>query len=481
MAVRVTRQVVEVLSSPDLEQSASSTLSLSQDVQISGGKVRITRQVIEALVSETALEPSVTSVLSLTHNAEQKGTVQSASSVLFLAGQVQDNSKQFDVQNQLNLVQSAAHNFKLASVANVLTLSDLATHGQDKLESPISILALIQTVSQNQKPESVTNLLNLKQDIILVVNNDNIVSVESELSLTHNAQLGNFIFNRSVGHDILDQFNLFEITHSVVTGGTRSLAVSDLISFIQQVSLNKTLNLSLTSFLSLAQQLGRVFDESTSSVLSLLQIAERILTVSSILDLTQAVVVFNQRNVRETLVLNQVVAVVGEFARLASNNLNLVQTVGLRFGVIDTCQYDPQVGSGGISTVAPTFGTAILTLTYPFITPTTTLVLRNPNFGNTENLKFSRINRESRGGTLLIFRDPTWPKQEALSITIDLLDETQKDDLLIFFQDSLGKEIGLLDNENRQWKGIIINPDAEVTHLGVCNYSVTFEFEGEIQ
>jgi hypothetical protein len=67
-----------------------------------------------------------------------------------------------------------------------------------------------------------------------------------------------------------------------------------------------------------------------------------------------------------------------------------------------------------------------------------------------------------------------------LSLEVQHLKQTQVDDLLDFFLDSLGQEVGLLDHENRQWRGIILTPDAEVTYVGRENRSVQFDFEGEL-
>ena len=149
-----------------------------------------------------------------------------------------------------------------------------------------------------------------------------------------------------------------------------------------------------------------------------------------------------------------------------------------------TQQYMPFVGTGPHTdytpptTVAPTLGHAHLTLTYPFLSPAMTVVLRNPEFGNLDRLTFSRINRKTRGGTLVIFGDPRWPKVQTLQVRFTWLNTQQAADLLIFLRTSLGKEIGLLDYEDRQWRGIITTPDAEISNPNRDDYSVGFDFEG---
>lgn len=436
--------------------------------------VRVTRQTVEVLMAPSNLEPLVESTLNLTQEAKQKGVSQSAANILDLNQTVEDNTIDIDSENQLSLVQSAEHNLKFPSVSNILSLSDLAERGQELLESLSNILSFTQAVDQNLEFESVSNLLNFNQDIILVTNNDITVGLKNDLTLIDEAEVGNFVFNRSVETSNLEFF----LTQDVQLAGPKNISIENILNLIQAISLNKTLNLDLENFLSFAQEAGRIFDESTSSVLDLIGTGRRIVTTANILDLVHTVIVAKSTSPENNLELDQIAAFLAEFSRITNNSLSLNQTLGVRKSVISDCLYDPQ---GGFLDPAPVFGTATLTLTFPFNTPTTTLVLRNPNFGNTEAFEFSRINRESRGGTLLIFRDSKWPKQEILNVTIDALKEQQKQDLIDFANQSLGKEIGLLDNENRQWKGVIINPDIDITHLGQDNYSVSFQFVGEVQ
>ena len=151
-----------------------------------------------------------------------------------------------------------------------------------------------------------------------------------------------------------------------------------------------------------------------------------------------------------------------------------------------TRQYSPFVGfstdteTTPPTTVPATLGVGVLTLTYPFVSPTTTVVLRNPEFANKDSLTFNRVNRETRGGTLVIYADPNWPKIETLQVEIQCISTGQKADLAAFLVASLGQEIGLLDYENRQWKGIILDPDTAIACPERGDYTVSFEFEGEL-
>lgn len=106
------------------------------------------------------------------------------------------------------------------------------------------------------------------------------------------------------------------------------------------------------------------------------------------------------------------------------------------------------------------------------------IVLRNPELDDRDRLGQTRINRESRGGELQVYRDPSWPLVNTLQGTIVGLKKQDVDDLLSFFEDHLGEEISLNDWHGRYWRGIIINPDEPVVEDTRNRWTVAFEFEG---
>jgi hypothetical protein len=119
-------------------------------------------------------------------------------------------------------------------------------------------------------------------------------------------------------------------------------------------------------------------------------------------------------------------------------------------------------------------------LTYPYVGPTTTVEVRNPQFDDTRQIEFRRINRKTRGGTLKIFRDDIWPQSERLIYSFDNLLNAKKKEILEFLEVSIGKEIGLLDFRSQQWRGIIITPTTQIGREDRPGNSLTFEFEGTI-
>ena len=60
--------------------------------------------------------------------------------------------------------------------------------------------------------------------------------------------------------------------------------------------------------------------------------------------------------------------------------------------------------------VGPIEGIGACRFVYPVVSPTVSVTLRSPELGNKDRLQFNRISRETRGGTLIVFADPMWPK-----------------------------------------------------------------------
>ena len=145
------------------------------------------------------------------------------------------------------------------------------------------------------------------------------------------------------------------------------------------------------------------------------------------------------------------------------------------------CKYSPFVGSSS-DPDAPT---------PPSITPptlvrqnniqltydATVLTLRGPEYSDRDRLYFQRIKRETRGGTLIIYADPLWPKTQMLALDFVGLTETESQEVLDFIIMSLGKIISIRDWENQTYDGIIMNPDNSIVRNRIGNNSIALEIE----
>lgn len=175
----------------------------------------------------------------------------------------------------------------------------------------------------------------------------------------------------------------------------------------------------------------------------------------------------------------------------ASDTLTLGEAV-LWYNVLDDYLwvYHPFVGAGPDTNPdpppseleGPIPGITEFKLLYPSVGPfTDTLILRAPNLGNKDRLQMNRVSRETRGGTLIVYADPMWPKVQTLALNFSGLTWAEADGLHTFMDAHLGMEIGMLDWEHRFWKGILMKLDDPIVQDGPgCKYSVGFEFEGEM-
>jgi len=90
------------------------------------------------------------------------------------------------------------------------------------------------------------------------------------------------------------------------------------------------------------------------------------------------------------------------------------------------------------------------------------------------------VNRETRGGTLVIYANPIWPKVQTLAMSFSGLTAAEAAALLTFLKAHLGQQVGLVDYERRYWKGIILPVNNPVVQDGKASFSASFEFQGEL-
>ena len=155
-------------------------------------------------------------------------------------------------------------------------------------------------------------------------------------------------------------------------------------------------------------------------------------------------------------------------------------------------QYTPFVGPGStnsptpppVTLSGPVAGIGPCRFVYPVnlpASPTSSVELRSPEFGNKDRLQFNRISRETRGGTLIVFADPIWPKIETQVLTFTGLSQTQAFALQTFISTYLGLEVGFVDWEQRYWQGVITNTTEPVVQDGRgCMFTASLEFECQL-
>lgn len=110
----------------------------------------------------------------------------------------------------------------------------------------------------------------------------------------------------------------------------------------------------------------------------------------------------------------------------------------------------------------------------------TTVSIRAPQFGDRDRNAYTRVNRETRGGRLVVYSDPTWPQTRTMAVTIIGLTKVEVDEIQDLFYSHLGQLIGITDWEGYEWEGVVTDPEQPAVHDGKRGWTVTFQFEGAI-
>ncbi len=448
----------------NLAGNASNALALTQDVVITGDRTVVVNDAMALTDAATLprINVSAASDLSgLTDSASQSGITEASAS------------------SALSFAQSVTNGVIFVSVSDTMTLVHSPYAGQNISVSASNAIALTQTDTPGIYFASGSDALALIQAVFGDLQGSAIRALSDALGITDAAVGVVHDFGRQIAHTIT-------FIQSVAAGQPRSVNVTDILSLANIATQRQGVaNVSVADFLGLQQSAGQVFFASASSTLSLTQAAFRRFFASHVLGLTDTVLGKVTKPMTDDLGLTDLASRLLVVNRTFTDNLGLNSSVAAFIshnGIL--CQYAPFIGAGpgaAVPATMPTLGTAKLTLTHPFVSPTRTVVLRNPQFGNVDRLAFDRINRDTRGGTLIMFADPAWPKQQTMNITVMALTRQKKLDLLDFLSASVGQDIGLLDHENRLWKGIILTPDATINNDSRGGHTVTLEFEGALQ
>jgi hypothetical protein len=266
--------------------------------------------------------------------------------------------------------------------------------------------------------------------------------------------------------------------------------VFDIITFIQTARPSIIFE-SVSQFLTFNQEALNDFsiiNRTISDILFFNQLAQRVVAIEHI---TQALfigqhVTNKTDHIQQTLLFIE--TAIGDATQSASDVLI--------FTDITTFTADRPVSLSDILTFVTEASFYIedpdfIAIPLPALTPTTvtlsytplslSLILRAPEFDNIEKLEFTRINRRTRGHDLIIYRDPIWPKSETLILSFRALTQTTVTSLLSFMKQTIGKDITLIDHEDREWLGIITTPTNEVIQEGVgCRFNASFEFQGNL-
>ena len=118
-------------------------------------------------------------------------------------------------------------------------------------------------------------------------------------------------------------------------------------------------------------------------------------------------------------------------------------------------------------------GTPLLTLSRG----TDSITIKAPEFGNSSSLETKRIQAQTMGGTLVIYRDESWDKHEKFSLSIENLTKTEMSELKGFLRRNVGKTLTLIDHLKLTWQVKHTNPDADFVEGPNRRYGYKLELE----
>ena len=114
------------------------------------------------------------------------------------------------------------------------------------------------------------------------------------------------------------------------------------------------------------------------------------------------------------------------------------------------------------------------TLAYPAAAPTTTVVVRNPDFGNSiSDDNQIELSRDRKGG-LHAVRPSTWPTLRVQTFNLSNLTAVEKEAIRDLILESQGKEVKITDWEGTVTTGLLSLGEVSLIKEGrLCKYSVS--------
>lgn len=445
MALRVTRQHVEVLAPASDGELRVTRQHVEVLAPASDGKLRVTRQFVEVLAeTSAAFEEDVNSVMSM-NDAVGVG---------------------------LDLTRSLTSNMSLTQTLPT-QISASASSAMTLVHQAGRVLA-----------ESLTT------NMVLVDVANEFVAVGDFIGLSHNLALT----------DVAEVTGLSNLVDSAMTM-TQSVSVRGTMRYSFQHSMSLTGFMPyedkferLETELAFVQGAGYPYEENLTSTMNMVDEAYWSETPYSNMSLVQTLNAGKGKGPDSEMDLTQVVQSNGVWNRAITDAMDIGHT--LTYYLPDPCDdkaYTPFIGESSYpSNPTPPEDTLEyiprlpdgerFLMLYPAMGESTDIVeLRAPNLDNRDRQAFTRINRETRGGRLTVFADPTWPKVQTLVLSFSGLTKTEVDDTQQFMVDHIGKEVGIIDWEGTQWVGIITTPNERAVQDGRgCRWTLTFEFEGTV-
>lgn len=366
--------------------------------------------------------------------------------------------------DSISFSELAENNYIFASASNTIAFGQ-TSENNFVFETASSTIAFGQTSENNFIFETASSTISFSD---LAENNFLFETASSTVAFAQTVA-ATLTYVRSVLHDIV-------FSDLVLEKGIQVYA-NDTIGFISQAdSAGSTYNVPVGDDVILDQQPKQTFTETPSSSISFTQTAEREVPADNTVTFSQTATYTVGNSATQSVTFDDTATVAGEFTGPASTTLTFSHTViPVIENKCDLHEYTPI----GTLAAAPSLSVATsISLTYSAFN----ITLRNPEFGNSDDVTSFRVFRQSRGGTYSSYRASYWPTETTLSYSFRALTRTEAQNFLQFYKDSLGQEVTLVDHEGRSWTGLIESVNAPVADNGGfvhnCGYSASLTFVG---
>lgn len=117
-------------------------------------------------------------------------------------------------------------------------------------------------------------------------------------------------------------------------------------------------------------------------------------------------------------------------------------------------------------------------LQYPYLSPTNSLQLPNPVFGNVEAIRLRQIIKHAMDFTPYIYKKSPRLYRLVFSYTLFLCETSWKNQIKTFLRTSMGSDIKLTDHNSNIWKVKCVSNPIQFQQPNRNVTSVTLEFEG---
>jgi hypothetical protein len=451
---------------------------------------------------------SAGSTLTFSQSSGFNGTVRlSANSAIALTSIVDTTEKIRDAASTIAFSQSATVD-KIKIAQSQLTLNQEADKGVLFLKAN-SQITFNQSVSQGPRFFGPGRQINLQPTEITLNHSatTNIFAVEASSQITLAQNIVAHIPRYVTGTSLLQATT----TTTSIGGGTVE-TVNGVQVTIGGTEITTTTITGLNDEATVAKVLSRTIWQNIplthTAVVQHLQANAQAVSGSSTISFTQSAILSKVVDAESTIVFAH--SAQGDAALPASSTLSLSQsatvindhapqsalsTIELNHGASFLIElgntrflYSPFIGENTdpnaptpppASLPYPLSGQPAFQVVYP---PsglvTDALQIRAPNFGNKDQLGFQRINRETRGGKLIVFADPIWPKTQTMVLQFSALHQAEANAVLTFLYNHLGQQVGIVDWEWNYWIGVITDPNQPIVQDSRDSFSAAFSFEG---